>query len=174
MKRQWLFILLLVASALLLRLQIYTEQQREGDKETAGQLTTIDPERIMNIRIQRPSDTLLFSKQAEVWVMTQPESGLANPERITELRALAILDVLSSYDAKNMDLSALELAPPKLSVWLNDTRIDFGKLNPANQRRYVLAEERLNLIADNIYPILSLPADAFIQKNPATQNNNVQ
>jgi len=174
MKRQWLFILLLVASALLLRLQIYTEQQREDNKETTGQLTTIDPERIMNIRIQRQFDTLLFSKQSEVWVMTQPESGLANPERITELRALAILDALSSYDAKTMDLGALELAPPKLSVWLNDTRIDFGKLNTANQRRYVLVGERLNLIADNIFPILSLPADAFLQKKPATQNNKLQ
>lgn len=174
MKRQWLFILLLVASAMILRLQIYTEQKQEDDKETAGQLTTVDPERIMNIRIQRESDTLLFSKQDEAWVMTQPESGLANPERITELRALAILDVLSSYDAGSLDLSALELSPPKLSVWLNTTRIDFGKLNPANQRRYVLVGNQLKLIADNIFPILSLPADAFLSEGPATQNNNVQ
>jgi len=173
MKRQWLFILLLVASAMLLRLQIYTEQQQD-DKETAGQLTRVNPEGIMNIRIQRQSDTLLFSKQAEGWMMTQPKSGPANPERITELRALAILDVLSSYDARNMDLNALELAPANISVWLNDTRIDFGKLNPANQRRYVLVGEQLKLIADHIFPILSLPADAFLQKDPAMQPDNPQ
>jgi hypothetical protein len=174
MKRQWLFILILMASAALLRLQIYTEQSQDEDSATSGQLTTLDPEVIRNIRIQRSSDTLVFNRQGETWLMTRPESIPADPERMTELRALAILDVLSSYDANTLDLSTKGLTPPQLTVWLNETRIDFGILNPANQRRYVLVEDRLNLIADNIYPILSAPAKTFIQDGQATTNKEVQ
>lgn len=163
-----------MASAALLRLQIYTEQNREGEGAASGQLTTLDPEAIRNIRIQRSSDTLIFSRQGETWLMTQPETSPAKPERMTELRALAILDVLGSYDANALDLSTKGLTPPQLSVWLNETRIDFGILNPANQRRYVLVGDRLHLIADNIYPILSAPARAFIQAGQTTTNNQGQ
>jgi hypothetical protein len=162
MKRQWLFILLLLASAALLRLQIYTERNRDDAGEAERQLTAVNPETMTRIRIQRASDTLEFSKQDAAWQMNRPLAAPAIPERITELRALAILDVLASYDATKMDLAEYGLKPPQLSVWLDDTRLDFGKVNPANLRRYVLVGERLNLIADTIYPILNLPAENFV------------
>jgi hypothetical protein len=170
MKRQWLVIILLLASAALLRLQIYTEHERGDAREKAGQLTSVDPDTMSRIRIQRAADTLEFIKQGESWQMVKPEQAAANPERITELRALAILDVLASYDANKMDLAAYGLKPPQLSVWLDDTRIDFGALNPANQRRYVLVGQRLNLIADNIFPILNLPAEKFVAPPPDKKN----
>jgi hypothetical protein len=170
MKRQWFVIILLLASAALLRLQIYTEHERGDAREKAGQLTGVNPETMTHIRIQRASDTLEFIKQGENWQMTQPETAPANPERITELRALAILNVLAGYDAKKMDLAEYGLRPPQLSVWLDDTRIDFGSLNPANQRRYVLVGQRLNLIADNIYPILILPAENFVSTTSEKDN----
>jgi len=173
MKRQWLVIILLLASAALLRLQIYTEHEQGDAREKAGQLTGVNPDTMTHIRIQRASDTLEFIKQGESWQMILPETAPANPEHITELRALAILDALASYDAKKMDLAAYGLKPPRLSVWLDDTRLDFGKLNPANQRRYVLVGQRLNLIADNIYPILNLPAEKFVSVTSDKNNEQV-
>jgi hypothetical protein len=170
MKKQWLVIMLLLASAALLRLQIHTEHEQGDAREKAGQLTGVNPDTMTHIRIQRATDTLEFIKQGESWHITQPETAPANPERITELRALAILNVLASYDAKKMDLAKYGLRPPQLSVWLDDTRIDFGVLNPANQRRYVLVGQRLSLIANNIYPILTLPAKRFISATP----NNIE
>jgi hypothetical protein len=95
--------------------------------------------------------------------MREPRQGPADPERMTELRAIAVITPLAQYDDTQVDLARYGLSSPQLTVYLNDTQIAFGNVNPANGRRYVLSNKRLFLIADNIFPILQLPAEQFLQ-----------
>jgi len=163
MKKQWLFTLLLLVGALNLYLLIQIEQQDRREQEELANLTQLDPEQIKSIRIVRENDQLLFDKESNNWVMREPRQGPADPERMTELRAIAVITPLAQYDDTQVDLARYGLSSPQLTVYLNDTQIAFGNVNPANGRRYVLSNKRLFLIADNIFPILQLPAEQFLQ-----------
>ena len=163
MKKQWLITLLLLVAALNLYLLVHIEQKRSVEQSPQDTLTSLDPERITSIRIDRQTESLVFRKDGDHWQMIMPLQDKANEERMTELRALAVITPLGQYDVQSVDLARYGLTTPRLSVRLNDTQILFGDLNPANQRRYVLAEKHLFLIADNIFPILQLPPEAFIE-----------
>jgi hypothetical protein len=163
MKKQWLITLLLLVGALNLYLLVQQEQDRSDEQAPQENLTTLDPDQIRNIEIVRAVDTLVFNRNGDQWLMTSPLQGKAHTERMTELRALAVISPLGQYDSDKIDLARYGLTTAQLSVRLNDTLIEFGNVNPANQRRYVLVEDRLFLIADNIFPILQLPAEQFIE-----------
>jgi hypothetical protein len=163
MKKQWLITLLLLVAALNLYLLVHIEQKQSSEQSPQETLTSLDPDQITSIRIDRQTESLVFIKDGNHWHMSMPLQGRANEERITELRALAVITPLAQYDVQSIDLERYGLTTPRLSVRLNDIRILFGDLNPANQRRYVLTENHLFLIADNIFPILQLPPEAFIE-----------
>lgn len=163
MKKQWLITLLLLVGALNLYLLIQIDQQDSREQEELVNLTQLDPERISSIRIVREHGQILFNKEMDNWVMREPRQGPADPERMTELRAISVITPLAKYDIAQVDLARYGLSTPQLTVYLNDTQIAFGNVNPANGRRYVLSNNRLFLIADNIFPILQLPAEQFLQ-----------
>lgn len=163
MKKQWLITLLLLVGALNLYLLIQIDQQDSREQEELANLTQLDPERISSIRIVREHGQILFNKEMDNWVMREPSQGPADPERMTELRAISVITPLAKYDVAQVDLARYGLSTPQLTVYLNDTQIAFGNVNPANGRRYVLSNNRLFLIADNIFPILQLPAEQFLQ-----------
>ncbi|MDX1335507.1 MAG: DUF4340 domain-containing protein [Gammaproteobacteria bacterium] len=163
MKKQWLITLLLLVGALNLYLLIQIDQQDSREQEELANLTQLDPEQISSIRIVRENGQILFNKETDNWVMREPRQGPADAERMTELRAMAVITPLAKYDIAQVDLARYGLSTPQLTVYLNDTQIAFGNVNPANGRRYVLSNNRLFLIADNIFPILQLPAEQFLQ-----------
>ena len=163
MKKQWLITLLLLVGALNLYLLIQIDQQDSREQEELANLTQLDPEQISSIRIVRENGQILFNKETDNWVMREPRQGPADAERMTELRAMAVITPLAKYDIAQVDLARYGLSTPQLTVYLNNTQIAFGNVNPANGRRYVLSNNRLFLIADNIFPILQLPAEQFLQ-----------
>ncbi len=81
---------------------------------------------------------------------------------MTDLKALAVLVPLARYPREGQPLGQYGLAPPQLTVWLDGTRLDFGKRNAANGRRFVLTDDGLYLIADTIWTRLNAPPTSWI------------
>ncbi len=163
MKRQWLITLLLLVAALNIYLLAFIGKQ---DQQAGGALTGLAPEKITEIRVQRPQGQLLFQRQGDEWMMRSPFTGKANRERITELQALAVIQPLARYSLSEVDASRYGVNTPSITVSLDQVRIAFGNLNEANGRRYVQVGDELIMIANNIYPILELPAEGFLAQNP--------
>lgn len=164
MKRQWLITLLLLVAALNIYLLVYIGKQ---DQHAGDSLTSLLPEEISEIRVQRAQGQLVFQRQEEQWMMLSPYTGKANRERITELQALAVIQPLARYPLPEIDAARYGVITPTITVSLDQVRIAFGDLNEANGRRYVQVGDELVLIANNIYPILELPAERFLAQNPA-------
>ena len=166
MKRRLFITILLVVAAANLALFVWIQQQRDRAAH-AGSLTALDPESIRSIRIRRADATLVFERGPEGWRMTTPLQGPARTDRVTDLKALAVLVPLARYPREGQPLGQYGLAPPQLTVWLDGTRLDFGKRNAANGRRFVLTEDGLYLIADTIWSRLNAPASAWIAPSEA-------
>jgi hypothetical protein len=163
MKRQWLITLLLLVAALNIYLLVFIGKQ---DQQAGDALSSLDPEEITEIRVQRAQGQLVFQRQGEEWMMRSPLTGKANRERITELQALAVIQPLARYSLSEVDTARYGVDTPSITVSLNQVRIAFGNLNEANGRRYVQVGDGLVMIANNIYPILELPAERFLASNP--------
>ncbi|RMG56430.1 MAG: DUF4340 domain-containing protein [Gammaproteobacteria bacterium] len=164
MKRRLLITLLLLVAAANLGLFIWIDQ-RNLEARHPGSLTALDPEAIHRIRIQRAEGELRFEKTAEGWYLQAPRKGRVREDYITDLKALAVLVPLARYPRQDQPLSRYGLEPPRLTVWLDDTRLDLGSRNAANGRRYVLTADGLYLIADTIWPLLQRPPDAWLAGN---------
>jgi len=159
MKRQWLITALLLVAALNIYLLAFIGKQDQGTRDS---LTDLSPDEIEQIEIRRGSERIVFRRMGGEWQLTEPLAGPAHPERITELRALAILQPLASYPTQEVDEERYGVLDPEITVVINNRLIAFGRLNEANGRRYVLVEDRLLLISNTVYPILNLPVERFL------------
>ena len=137
---------------------------QQNTPENIQKLSHLDIEEITRIKIHRPEDQdILFLKENDgLWHMKKPFSLKAHQFRITTLLSLTQSPVEKSYDISSLDLSQYTLDKPLAQIVFNDTDILFGKTNPLNNKRYFLAENKMALIIDQIYPLASAQPSSFI------------
>jgi hypothetical protein len=149
-KRLWLN-LSLAALAAVLGLFIYLH--RDGPAAPPPPtLTGMSADEVRHITISRhgEADIQLVRRDGNWW-MTQPLQVAANRQRVDTLLALLSQSSYGRFASNGMDLEAIGLARPRVSVRFDQTRIDFGLTEPLNQRRYVLVGGQVQLIDDNNY-----------------------
>jgi hypothetical protein len=171
--RLLLNIALLVLVALLGYYAYTTQQQNQAD--TAFQLTALSADEIEHILIRHNQRSVELRKSAGRWRMLQPIDIDANGFRIDTL--LKLLNTVShaSYAVTELNPDTYGLSDITTSIQFNDVVIEFGDTNPINNYRYVRIGERVHLIDDHFYPLLSsqvgtlvarelLPVDVSIDK----------
>jgi len=127
-------------------------------------LSSLKIEEITEIRIPRKQDKdIVFHKSDEaIWFMLKPYSVKAHQFRINTLLGLTQTPIQKSYNTDSLNLSDYALDQPRARIIFNATEISFGKINPVNNKRYLLAENKISLLDDQIYPLVSAQASSFI------------
>ncbi len=149
---------------------VYLEKNQPLDN---NRLTALEKNAVTHIEIRHRSRITILDKPGTHWRMTQPVEIDANDFRINTLLDMLASDSLASYDASTLSLEKFALAPAATSITFNATMIAFGNTNPVNHNRYVMIGDRVHLVADMYYPLLSsqlgtlvsqslLPRDAVI------------
>ena len=89
------------------------------------------------------------------WAMQSPKQGVVNATRLTQL--LTILDepVAASYDATTQDLKRYGLQPSLASLIFNGQRLAFGDANPVSHNRYILNQNKIQLVSEAVYGLLT-------------------
>ncbi len=137
-----------------------------GDDETPEppvKVSNITPESIDSITIIREGkEGLDFTNHQDTWQMTSPRTAAANHTRIN-----AILFILQSRSyaqlyAKELNLSRFELRDPAITLKLNEYEFFFGGTDPLEYRRYLLFEDTVHLINDNLFHQLQQPPEFFL------------
>ena len=132
------------------------------------QLTTLKPDDIRSIEIQHRDRYVVLKKQDDGWRMTHPINIPANNFRINSLLKLINTTAHASYDTSQLDLSRYKLDTPRTTLRIfdgsQDTLIAFGSSNPINRMRYVKVGERMFLIDDNFYPLVSSQIGTLISQ----------
>jgi len=127
-------------------------------------LSSLKIDEITEIRIPREQDKdIVFNKAEDAnWYMLKPYQVKAHQFRIKTLLGLTQTVIQKSYDTDSLNLSDYSLDHPRARIIFNTTEISFGKINPVNNKRYLLAENKLSLLDDQIYPLVSAQASSFI------------
>ena len=134
---------------------------------TSADFSNIDVKSIKNITIQRRfRNEVKLHKQDSDWQIVQPIKAVANNTRIKLL--LSLLNSPSHNQLTHPTdelIIQLGLKPIKLSLQLNEHLFVFGDIEPINKWRYVLYENTVYLMDDQISPLLNANAASFINNH---------
>ena len=141
-------------------------------------LTSLTLDEINTIRIPRENnlDIVLQKTSSEdneiTWQMLKPYAIKAHQFRINTLLSLTQTPIEDSYDSRTLTLSDYALDKPRARIVFNSTEIHFGKTNPLNNKRYLLSNDQLSLVNDQLYPLVSAQAATFVDLS-LLHNNDI-
>jgi hypothetical protein len=143
MRRGRLNLVLLVA-AIGLAAGVYFSQKKD---DAGPPLTPLAADQVTRARIEHPgAPAIELRKQGDAWRLVEPAQIDADPFEVNAVIGLAT--TLTQDKVEGADLAQLGLAPPQYTITLNETRIDFGSIEPLQYRRYVKVGETVSTIED--------------------------
>ena len=164
MKSRWIMNLLLLDGIVALGLVARFEPGIEAPPETPA-ITALKLDDVHRMHVNRPlrDDLVLIRRSPGNWIIDRPAPLPANDFKVRALARLAEQKPVRSYAAADMDLAALQLSPPYATIFLNDTAVEFGSLEPIDNLRYVRVGERVHLIPDNYLPLMESSFTQFVR-----------
>jgi hypothetical protein len=148
MRRSTRQILILAVVVGALGVGIRLEITRE-EKLLPMPLTSLDPIGLKSLEI-RCADcrTRRFELRANGWWMLEPYAVRADDGAVSRLATVAKARVRTKLDIGAYDLAKLGLAPPRITIKLDDTQIDFGDEDPIEHDRYAHVGAELFRVPD--------------------------
>lgn len=126
-------------------------------------LTSIDKDSINHITINNLNDKeISFAKKEGQWRMQTPYQAPAHPTRINALLNILESESVHQLDTDKIELNRFQLDPANQTLRLNEHEFLFGDINPLDKTRYVLFQDKIHLINDNLYQQLSTNPTFFI------------
>ena len=167
MQTRWLlnvFLLFLVAA---LATAVYFSRNTQ---DSPVQLTGIDKDSIQTIVIPREQGDIRLSKQNNEWTMETPYQLPTHEFRVKGLLGLLNATIEKTYNLNDLELKQFGLEPPRAIIRFDNTEIHFGKTNPVNQQRYLRVNDKLFLLKEQLYPLISSQPSSFVDISPLPKN----
>ena len=144
-------IALILALFGLIALAVITAQKDQPD----NLLSTLAINQVNSIKIQINNTITSLIKADNIWTIQQPLNIEADDFRVN-----AILNILKSgsekpYTIDKTDLKKFSLNPALATLTLNQQEILFGTTSAVNDKRYIYTSEKLFLINDQFYPLIT-------------------
>ena len=175
MKSRWIINLLLLLGIVALGLIARFEPGIEPPAEVPA-ITALKADDIHRIHINRPvrEDLVLLRRSPGQWIIDRAVPLPADDFKVRALAHLAEQKPVRSYPARDMDLAALQLAPPYATAVLNDTTVEFGNLEPIDGLRYVRVSAQVYLIPDNYIPLIEAGFTQFVRQRLFDESAHIQ
>lgn len=162
MKARLILNLTLAAAIIVLALLVIFEPGKDKAPELP-KLTPLKGDAIQHVTIERAGrDTLVFEKQAGGWRITQPLQLRANEFRVAGIANAAQAPSHARFPQAGRDLKQYELDAPKIKLTLDGQVIEFGGVNPLDNRRYVRVGDTIHLISDEVFSRANGDAAGFV------------
>jgi hypothetical protein len=107
-------------------------------------LSSLDPEQVTRIRVERDGPPLLIEKRDGHWYLVEPYRARADAFRVRQL--LDLLAAKASRQLAATDLARFDLERPATRVVFDDRAIGFGTVNELSNEQYVAAGDSVYLI----------------------------
>jgi len=127
-------------------------------------LTDLKAEQVQHIRIERPEDVIVFSKDSQGnWSLTEPLTMAAHSFRVDSLLKLLSTTQYQLVESNSLQLADLKLEPPLVRVIFDKLPMAFGDSSPLNDgQRYIQINRKIYLLLDTIYRSLIDEITTFI------------
>ena len=162
-----LFLLLLIIG-----LSVFLFNNGE-DRAEIKTLSSLSANNIHTINIYHNQREIIINKIEQEWRLTKPVSILANQFSIKTLLNLLSIESNVHYNTDGLELEKYGLDKIDTHIRFNDTQIDFGIINPINNLRYVKLNNKLHLINDNYYPLISSQIGTLIASELLPRNTKI-
>ncbi|MDH5356302.1 MAG: DUF4340 domain-containing protein [Gammaproteobacteria bacterium] len=161
--RRWL-----INYVLLLLIIVFTYIGNRYEVQTGYQpknrISTLKPQEIEKVSIQTADHTLRLSKVGGSWQIDAPILWVANNIAVERIINIINSETDSRLPGSEIDLSALGLQFPKAILKLNNTDFVFGDTNNIGERRYLLTEDTVFLLADRHLPFMMQGITGFVER----------
>ncbi|GAB6042768.1 DUF4340 domain-containing protein [Endothiovibrio diazotrophicus] len=158
--RSLLNLILLLAVAVLATVAVMEPGKRPPPANPT--VTPLKAAAVSRLRIERPDqEPVVLERAGEGWRMTAPRQLPANGVRAAMVSGVAEAESLSRI-AEPGALAQYHLDPPRARLTLDDRTLLFGDIDPLHQRRYLLVDGQIHLIADTVYPLLNRDWSYFV------------
>ena len=151
----WLTNVVLLVLVVALSLLTYITNTKNKTNSIIPSLTTLDPQLVSTIKINKNDNQTVLNKQNNEWRIIQPIEVKANQLRVGSLLKLLTINIYAQYPIEDIDLSQYGLSDSVLNIEIDNTRIRFGSTNPINDKRYILINNNMYLIEDNFFPLIN-------------------
>ncbi len=167
--------LLLLLAVLGLGLLAYFQPGLEPQDDSRPPLTTLNPDSIDQIRIQRSGQNdIELRRQGQHWQVRLDGRWLpANAWRIKQLLELAQAPSLARFAAEPAKLGQYGLAEPRIRLRLGSLDIAIGDTDPLGQRRYLLIGDSVHLISDRFYLHLAAADSDYVRLAPLPEDARI-
>jgi len=167
LKRQIINIALVLAIAGLAWMVYQQLQKDQAVAQTLYQESIGDTIQQISIILPGQPEVLIeaeTSDQKDAWRIVQPIQVAANKKALQHLLTLLGEPILTEYPAAGKTLKTFGLAESAIRVRFNAVEYRLGKLNPVNQRRYILLQDRILMVNEAVYELLLRGVDGFKEK----------
>jgi hypothetical protein len=139
-----------------------SQREQPADQSPAG-MSALNAEAVERIEIQRQGrDTLTLERQQQSWQLTQPFQARANQTRVNLLLSLLSTPTHGQQPAENNTLAEFGLDQPDVTLLMNEQPFAFGATESLSQNRYVLHQDVVYLVQDDVTPLLKASAGSFV------------
>jgi len=143
-------------------------------KPVITRLADFDPETIQQIRITRAGkDVIVLTKTLTGWDMNSPVEISANHFRINSILAISQTQALTLPDVDQTTLKQLGLSPASVSLALDEHLFMFGNTEPIHNGRYVMYDDTVYIVEDNLYQQLLQEPGFFINTRLLDANSKL-
>lgn len=129
--------------------------------------THINADTVSHIEIIVPlQQSALLQRQDGAWRALEPRDAELDVQRLQNVLTILNASAAPGYEAASLDLKEFGLEPPAATLRIDDHSFHFGTIEPLSRRRYVLHGNKLYLLTDNYYPLLSRGIGNLLQAHP--------
>lgn len=164
---------LFLALVLFVLVVFYLYKSNQTTEQLILSSLNLDEITLITIPKDKRADLVFKKNAAGEWLMTSPYKVHAHQFRINTLLKLSQVNVDKKYNIDDLNLADYALDKPRARIIFNQTEIAFGKTNPLNNRRYLMAENNLLLINDMSFPLVSAQAASFVDLQLLPKNASV-
>ena len=168
LKRQMINVLLLLGVVGLAWVVYLQLQEDQAGAETLYQDGIGETMRTVSIRVPGQPEILIESEATDtkmLWKIVKPVQTGASTQSLQHLFTLLSEPILVEYPAADKDLRAFGLAESAIVLRFNAVEYRLGNLNPVNYRRYILLNDRILMVNEAVYELLTRGVDGFKEKN---------
>ncbi|OUR64575.1 hypothetical protein A9Q79_04525 [Methylophaga sp. 42_25_T18] len=157
-------LVLVIVIVIVIASLFWFNQQASSPNDTYNKLSDISAGIITDITINRKQgEDIKLHKHTSGWKIVHPIVADGNHTRIRLLLSLLSAPIHNQlHDVDDTSLEKLGLKPIQVSLQLNEHMFAFGDVEPLSKRRYVLHNNNVYLIDDQVSPLLNTNVASFI------------
>lgn len=161
--RRWIINFLLIA-IIAISYFVGDRYWTDSPNQPKNPISRLKPADIMSVAYELDGNSFVLSKSSDQWQLETPVQWPANNITVERIIAILASETETSIAVDGIDLTALGLQDPKLTLRLNDTVVLFGATNNINDRRYILIGSTIFLLADVHLPFMVQGISGLIDK----------